>query len=70
LEKIGEFNHPYPATKIMWSPAKDTAYDSLATTGDYLRIWKVSDAGVIEDPPALLNNVRGLYQKQLLSFRH
>mmetsp|Transcript_13911 Transcript_13911/g.23585 ORF Transcript_13911/g.23585 Transcript_13911/m.23585 type:complete len:327 (+) Transcript_13911:66-1046(+) len=56
LEKIGEFNHPYPATKVMWSPAKDTEYDSLATTGDYLRIWKVSPEGVVEDPPSLLNN--------------
>ena len=56
LEKIGEFNHPYPATKIMFSPAKDTEHDSLATTGDYLRIWKVAPDGTVDDVPALLNN--------------
>jgi len=58
LVKMGEFNHPYPATKIMWSPSKDTEHDSLATTGDYLRIFKVGADGTVEDPPALLNNVR------------
>jgi WD repeat-containing protein 68 len=56
LEKVTQFNHPYPATKIMWSPVKDSEYDSLATTGDYLRIWKVADDGTVEEPPALLNN--------------
>jgi WD repeat-containing protein 68 len=53
---LSEFNHPYPATKIMWSPAKDSEHDSVATTGDYLRVWRVSEDGTVEDPPALLNN--------------
>ncbi len=57
LVKKSEFNHPYPATKIMWSPAKDAPGDDhLATTGDYLRIWKVSDEGEVKEPPVLLNN--------------
>ena len=56
LEKIGEFNHPYPATKIMWSPVKDGPSNCLATTADYLRIWKVGEDGAVEDPAALLRN--------------
>lgn len=58
LEKKAEFNHPYPATKIMWSPAKDlTRKDRLATTGDYLRIWQVeANEGTVVEPPTLLNN--------------
>ena len=59
LERIGEFDHPYSATKIMWSPESDAATDLLATTGDYLRIWNVNSEtpdGV--ELKSLLNNVR------------
>uniref|UniRef100_A0AC34R8H5 Uncharacterized protein n=1 Tax=Panagrolaimus sp. JU765 TaxID=591449 RepID=A0AC34R8H5_9BILA len=39
---IGTFDHPYPATKIMWIPDVKGIYpDLLATTGDYLRLWRV-----------------------------
>ena len=55
-----EIGHPYPCTKILWSPENGgntnnaaTATNSsssnlgqkdlLATTGDYLRLWSVSD---------------------------
>nr|CDS26702.1 WD repeat containing protein 68 [Hymenolepis microstoma] len=39
------FNHYYPATKVMWMPdMKTNAPDLLATSGDYLRIWKVSES--------------------------
>ncbi|CAM9629244.1 unnamed protein product, partial [Choristocarpus tenellus] len=58
--RTGELDHPYPPTKIMWSPDKaQGSTDLMATTGDYLRVWRVSD-----DEPgrvklqALLNNVR------------
>lgn len=38
------FNHYYPATKVMWMPdMKPNSPDLLATSGDYLRIWKVSE---------------------------
>lgn len=38
------FDHPYPTTKIMWIPdAKGVFPDLLATSGDYLRVWRVSD---------------------------
>lgn len=49
-----EIEHPYPCTKILWSPeggnksapAAGTDLgrrDLLATTGDYLRLWSVQD---------------------------
>jgi DDB1- and CUL4-associated factor 7 len=44
LYKAAEFDHPYPCTKIMWSPdVRLGAQDLLATTGDYLRLWSVHD---------------------------
>lgn len=39
------FDHPYPTTKIMWIPDTKGIYpDLLATSGDYLRIWRVGKA--------------------------
>ena len=50
------FQHPYPATKIMFMPDKEGAQpDLLATTGDYLRIWQLSEEGATL--VKLLNNV-------------
>jgi WD repeat-containing protein 68 len=41
----GMFDHPYPATKIMWAPEALSGgvggKDLLATAGDYLRLWTV-----------------------------
>lgn len=49
------FAHPYPPTKIMFIPDKEcTKPDLLATTGDFLRIWRVADDGVVLEK--LLNN--------------
>lgn len=56
----GTFVHPYPTTKIMWVPDKTGAIEDLvATTGDYLRIWKMPKEGSNEPikMQALLNNV-------------
>lgn len=40
------FSHPYPTTKIMWMPDYNgTSPDLLATTGDYLRVWRLEEAG-------------------------
>jgi WD repeat-containing protein 68 len=37
-------DHPYPSTKIMWIPDRQgTLPDLFATTGDYLRVWAVTD---------------------------
>ena len=60
LYKAGEFDHPYPCTKIIWSPDTNanrnrssmtsnnthTQRDLLATTGDYLRVWNIIDDGM------------------------
>ncbi|XP_066554574.1 DDB1- and CUL4-associated factor 7 [Amia ocellicauda] len=49
------FDHPYPTTKIMWIPDTKGVYpDLLATSGDYLRIWRVSDTETRLE--CLLNN--------------
>eukprot|EP00049_Salpingoeca_infusionum_P018149 m.355957 g.355957 ORF g.355957 m.355957 type:complete len:333 (+) comp17395_c0_seq1:315-1313(+) len=60
-ESGGEFTvhstmeHPYPTTKIMWMPEEsDERPDLLATTGDYLRIWKVEEESTKME--SLLNN--------------
>jgi WD repeat-containing protein 68 len=46
LYKACEFDHPYPCTKILWSPdSRSGSKDLLATTGDYLRLWNLTDAG-------------------------
>lgn len=38
-----QFEHPYPTTKISWIPDTiGTRPDLLATSGDYLRIWKIN----------------------------
>lgn len=42
LYKAGEFDHPYPCTRIHWTPSTALgSRDILATTGDYLRVWSV-----------------------------
>jgi len=42
LYKAGEFDHPYPCTRIHWTPCTQMgSRDILATTGDYLRVWSV-----------------------------
>jgi WD40 repeat protein len=38
------FDHPYPTTKIMWIPDSKGIYpDLLATSGDYLRVWRAGE---------------------------
>lgn len=54
-----EFEHPYPATKVMWAPAKHHiggTTDLLATTGDYLRLWSTDTESNKVEMKALLNN--------------
>mmetsp|Transcript_29613 Transcript_29613/g.41278 ORF Transcript_29613/g.41278 Transcript_29613/m.41278 type:complete len:419 (+) Transcript_29613:66-1322(+) len=55
FECTGSFEHPYPTTKIQWMPDKPGSRpDLLATTGDYLRLWKVEKDRVSME--CLLNN--------------
>uniref|UniRef100_A0A8C6XL41 DDB1-and CUL4-associated factor 7 n=1 Tax=Naja naja TaxID=35670 RepID=A0A8C6XL41_NAJNA len=40
------FDHPYPTTKLMWIPDTKGVYpDLLATSGDYLRVWRMRPLG-------------------------
>jgi len=56
LYKAGEFDHPYPCTKILWTPdvRNQGGRDLLATTGDYLRVWNVQTDSPKKE--CLLNN--------------
>ncbi len=57
FRKLGEFDHPYPTSKLMFSPGKgDRKDDLLATTGDYLRLWNINENGQIKCA-ALLKDV-------------
>eukprot|EP00042_Codosiga_hollandica_P014796 m.34498 g.34498 ORF g.34498 m.34498 type:complete len:337 (+) comp43566_c0_seq1:79-1089(+) len=50
-------DHPYPTTKILWMPqAEGPQPDLFATTGDYLRIWKVADDGKTVGMECVLND--------------
>ncbi len=58
MYQAGSFDHPYPTTKLLWSPAH-CPKDILATAGDYLRIWNVTESGegkVNVTKECLLNN--------------
>ena len=50
------FDHPYPTTKIMWIPDQTAQLpDLVATSGDYLRLWRVNESQVRQE--CMLNNV-------------
>jgi WD repeat-containing protein 68 len=57
FEKLCEFNHPYPPTKLMFAPSSvNGAKDLLATTGDYLRLWNIDTESNHAEMKAILNN--------------
>lgn len=63
FKHLSSFDHPYPATKIMWAPPSLAESSSnnqglLAVTGDYLRLWSVGNDGTQPEMKALLNNNR------------
>ncbi|CAM9355552.1 unnamed protein product [Chrysoparadoxa australica] len=68
--QVGEFDHPYPPTKIMWSPDKAGARDLLATTGDYLRLWQMSpdEPGGVKMEVLMNNGKNTEYCSPLTSF--
>ena len=50
IHSICTFEHPYPATKILWIPRPDSSQPGeqqlprlLATSADYLRIWRLEE---------------------------
>lgn len=43
---LTSFEHPYPATKLLWIPRNNNQLQlpqMLATTADYLRLWRVNE---------------------------
>ncbi|CAI5450854.1 unnamed protein product [Caenorhabditis angaria] len=74
-EDIGEivqratFDHPYPATKIMWIPDQKGTYpDLLATSGDYLRLWRIGSNNQARIESLLNTNRTAEYCAPLTSF--
>lgn len=42
IEKLHEFEHPYPPTKLMWKPGITAqGSDILASSSDYIRLYNV-----------------------------
>ncbi|THD21636.1 WD repeat-containing protein 68 [Fasciola hepatica] len=63
------FAHHYPCSKIMWIPdAKCMFPDLLATSGDYLRIWRVHEDNEVKNECLLNNNKNSDYCAPLTSF--
>eukprot|EP01031_Cornospumella_fuschlensis_P023550 gene23550-28560_t len=66
-----QFDHPYPATKVQFAPAKHItpgAADLIATTGDYLRLWSLSEDNQVTMHKLLNNNKNSDYCAPLTSF--
>ena len=55
------FDHPYPPTKTMFIPDRDCLRpDLIATSADFLRIWKISDEDLpTEENPSLNDDPKG-----------
>ncbi|KHN82871.1 DDB1- and CUL4-associated factor 7 [Toxocara canis] len=65
----GTFDHPYPATKVMWIPDQKGVYpDMVATSGDYLRLWRVGGENGARIEILLNNNRSSEYCAPLTSF--
>lgn len=71
FNSVAEFDHPYPPTKIMWSPPNHTlsSKELIATTGDYLRIWStdLKSGSNVEMRAMLTNNKQAEYCAPLTS---
>jgi DDB1- and CUL4-associated factor 7 len=69
MERVCTFDHPYPATKIAWIPdAGGHRPELVGTTGDFLRIWEVTDAGESKLKCILNNNKQTEFCAPLTSF--
>ena len=70
-EPTHRFDHPYPCTKIMFVPdAEGTSEDLLATSGDYLRVWRIGDDGVPAEPPEQQQEQRLLRAAHVVRLEH
>lgn len=62
------FQHPYPATKLAFIPDREGSRpDLLATSGDYLRLWRITDDGVLLEK-LLANNKAAEFCAPITSF--
>lgn len=69
FEMRSTFEHPYPTTKIMWLPdQKSGSPDLLATSGDYLRVWRVASDTDTRLECLLNNNKNSDFCAPLTSF--
>lgn len=70
LEQIAQIDHPYPTTKIIWVPDANNKVekDLFATTGDYLRIWKIGENNFTSLECLLNNNKSSEFCAPLTSF--
>ncbi|KDD75065.1 hypothetical protein H632_c893p0, partial [Helicosporidium sp. ATCC 50920] len=60
--------HPYPATKLMFLPDKDTNMpDLLASSSDFLRLWRITDDGIVLQK-VLNNSKNSEFAEPLTSF--
>ncbi|PAV81758.1 hypothetical protein WR25_17500 [Diploscapter pachys] len=63
------FDHPYPATKVAWIPDTKGNYpDLIATSGDYLRLWKLGADNSAKIEALLNTNRTAEYCAPLTSF--
>jgi WD repeat-containing protein 68 len=69
LQRDCVFDHPYPATKVMFLPnASTNQADLFATTGDYLRLWEIDEAGECKMKTLLNTNKKSDFCAPLTSF--
>jgi hypothetical protein len=47
--KVAEADHEYPITKVLWEPLRSGKQyaNLLATTGDHLRLWELTNEQTI-----------------------
>ncbi|VDO97496.1 unnamed protein product [Schistosoma mattheei] len=63
------FAHHYPTSKIMWIPDTKCIFpDLLATSGDYLRVWRINEDSEVKNECLLNNNKNSDYCAPLTSF--
>ncbi|KAG9295877.1 hypothetical protein G9A89_006616 [Geosiphon pyriformis] len=67
--KVAETDHQYPITKVLWEPYKPSGSESpdlLATAGDHLRLWEVTDDNQPGGNTIGANHHNGFQQQRLV----
>lgn len=58
VTKVTDINATYPPTKVMWTPNPHIYHtDIFAYSGDYLRIYRLTEGSSIPIVDAILNKV-------------